>query len=97
MEALRLHPKAYDPRVLDALEACRPQFSAQADLPETCLTANLRPGMVLASEIRSSQGQLMYPKGLCLGVAQIELFRNLVELQALEDPIAVFPPVVPLP
>lgn len=91
LEEMRLHPKAYDPKVLEAL-ADLLAFSPPAPLPQDLRIRDLRPGMSLAADIHSGDGALVLPAGLRLGPGHLEMLSNLGRLVELQEPVAVLLP-----
>lgn len=88
LEELRLHPKAYDPKVLSALGALiassRPTPAAQDSR-----VRDLHVGMVLAANLLTEAGALILPRGLRLGPGHLELIRNLARVVDLQQPVSV--------
>jgi len=90
-EELRLHPRAYDPRVLLALEkalALRPSATSLGHLR----LRDLRAGMCLASDILAADGALVLPSGLNLGPGHLELLSNLARLVEVQEPVSIVLP-----
>jgi len=91
MEEMRLRPKAYDPRVLEA-------FSEQIALGPPVPAArhlrlrDLRAGMILASDIQTRDGELVLPTGLRLGLGHMELLSSLIRLMDLQESVSVLLP-----
>ncbi|GLH71968.1 response regulator receiver modulated metal-depenent phosphohydrolase [Geothrix limicola] len=88
LEEMRLRPKAYDPRVLEAfgtLLAIRPKPPAARDLR----LRDLRAGMTLASDLCAEGGGLVLPAELRLGAGHLELLSSLARLVALQEPVSV--------
>lgn len=91
LEDLRLRPKPYDPKVLEALAnllACSPP----APVPRDLRLRDLRVGMSLASDIHSGDGRLVLPSGLRLGPGHLELLSSLGRLMDLQEPVSVLLP-----
>ncbi len=88
MEELLLHPRAYDPKVLEALAALL-AASQPAPVARERRLRDLRAGMTLASDIRSGDGVLILPAGLRLGPGHLELLSGLARPLALLEPVSV--------
>ena len=89
-EELRLHPRSYDPSVLDALAQCLSEFPGACGLPRNLPLSSLSAGMILASPVVTRQGHQVCVPGLCLGIGHLELLRIMAEFGDLQEPIAVF-------
>jgi HD-GYP domain-containing protein (c-di-GMP phosphodiesterase class II) len=90
LEELKRHSKAYDPAVMKALDACLGGSSGSHPVPHLVHLRDLRPGVILAGDLRTGTGQLVLGQGLRLGQGHLELLRNLANLLELPDPISVF-------
>lgn len=88
LEELRLRPKAYDPRVLEAL-ANLLAFSPPAPVPQSLRLRDLGVGMILASDICTGEGGLVLPSGLRLGPGHLELLSSLARLMDLQEPVSI--------
>lgn len=91
LEEMRLRPKAYDPKVLDALAKLlesRPDSPAARNIR----LRELRTGMTLASDLQTEDGGLVLPEGLRLGVGHMELLSNLMRLVSLREPVPILLP-----
>jgi hypothetical protein len=91
LEEMRLRPKPYDPKVLEAF-ANLLAFSPPAPVPQDLRLRELRTGMTLASDIRTGEGGLVLPTGLRLGPGHMELLASLARLMDLQEPVAVLLP-----
>lgn len=76
IEALRGHAGRYDPDLLDHLSRLRGDGSLQGTVVEIDLRA-IRPGMVLAEDVRTSRGVLLVPRGKEATRAMVERIRSL--------------------
>ena len=91
LEEMKLRPKAYDPKVLEALaESLSPKLPATDG--RGLKLRDLRAGMVLASDIRTGAGGLVLPMGLRLGPGHLELLASLARLTDLQEPVSVLLP-----
>ncbi len=91
LEEMRLRPKPYDPRVLEALGDLF-EFAPPTPLPHSLRLRDLRAGMVLASDIQMEDGGLVLPTGLRLGPGHLELLGSLASLMELRDPVSIMLP-----
>lgn len=91
LEEMKLHPKAYDPKVLEALAASLSPKAPATDERGLKLR-DLRAGMVLASDIRTGAGGLVLPVGLRLGPGHLELLSSLSRLVDLQEPVSILLP-----
>jgi CheY-like chemotaxis protein len=82
VEALRGGDVEYDPRVLEALVAVSERQQQVRVLP----LADLREGMVLADDVRTSAGTLVAVSGYRISAAFLERVKNL----AVTEPLQVF-------
>jgi response regulator RpfG family c-di-GMP phosphodiesterase len=90
LEELQLHGKPYDPSVLRAMEACFGGAAGSGPIPRLVRLQDLVPGMILAGDLRTGQGQLVLGEGLHLGHGHLELLRNLTSFIEIPDRISVF-------
>ena len=91
LEEMKLRPKAYDPKVLEALaESLSPRLPATDG--RGLKLRDLRAGMVLASDIRTGAGGLVLPMGLRLGPGHLELLASLARLTDLQEPVSILFP-----
>lgn len=91
LEEMRLHPKPYDPKVLEVLAESlspRPPVTDERGLK----LRDLRAGMVLASDIRTGAGGLVLPTGLRLGPGHLELLSSLSRLLDIQEPVSILLP-----
>lgn len=83
LEEMRLRPRSYDPRVLEAfgnLLKLSPQPPSAREIPLRVL----QPGMVLAADLLTEDGGLVLPRGLRLGAGHVELLASLARLVDLQ-------------
>ena len=92
LEELKRRAKAYDPSVLKAMEACFGGSLASQPLPHLVQLKDMKPGAILAGDLRTGTGQLVLGQGLRLGQGHLELLRNLTGYLELPDPISLFDP-----
>jgi response regulator RpfG family c-di-GMP phosphodiesterase len=91
LEELRLRPKPYDPRVLDALGDLL-AFAPPAPTAHNVRLRDLQAGMTLAYDIQTEDGGLVLPTGLRLGPGHLELLASLGHLVDLREPLSVLLP-----
>jgi response regulator RpfG family c-di-GMP phosphodiesterase len=91
LEELRLKPKPYDPRVLEALGDLL-AFAPPAPTAREVFLRGLQVGMTLAADLQTEDGGLVLPKGLRLGPGHLEVLAGLAPLMALREPISILPP-----
>lgn len=87
-EEMKLHPRAYDPAVIEALGALL-DSSRPAPAPRDLRIRALRAGMTLARDIRTGDKKLVLPAGLRLGPGHLELLSSLAQLMDLLEPVSV--------
>jgi response regulator RpfG family c-di-GMP phosphodiesterase len=91
LEEMRLRPKPYDPRVLEALGDLF-EFAPPIPLAHSFRLRDLRAGMILASDIQTEDGGLVLPTGLRLGPGHLELLASLASLMELREPVSILLP-----
>ena len=91
LEEMRLRPKPYDPRVLEALGDLF-EFAPPTPLAHSLRLRDLRAGMILASDIQTEDGGLVLPTGLRLGPGHLELLASLASLMELREPVSILLP-----
>jgi response regulator RpfG family c-di-GMP phosphodiesterase len=85
---LRGRTGVYDPAIVDAWETT---LSRQADVAgvQTLRLADLRPGMVLATDLKTASGTLLMTRGHELTAGSLERLRNFSTSMGLSEPIYV--------
>jgi len=85
---LRGRPGVYDPALVDAWEAT---LNRQAEVAgvQTLRLADLRPGMVLATDLKTAGGTLLMTRGHELTAGSLERLRNFSTWVGLSEPIYV--------
>lgn len=91
MDTLRSRKCAYDPQVLDALARVRDSGSPRGELVEVS-TSELRSGMVLASDVRTSDGVLLVGRGQEVTSGLLERIRNFSTRAPIERTVSVIVP-----
>lgn len=91
LEALRLKPRPYDPKVLEALGDLL-ALAPPAPLAREVKLRELQAGMTLAADILTEDGGLVLPTGLRLGPGHLELLTSLGRLLDLREPVSVLLP-----
>jgi response regulator RpfG family c-di-GMP phosphodiesterase len=91
LEELRLKPKPYDPKVLEALGDLL-TLAPPAPQSHEVRLRELQSGMTLASDIQTEDGGLVLPTGLRLGPGHLELLTSLGRLLDLKEPLSVLLP-----
>jgi hypothetical protein len=92
LEELRRRKGYYDPRVLAALEeVCRPRESRNPndDLERDVPWEALKPGMTLASDLKSRSGRLVFAAGTKLGAIHIEMLEAMDEFLGIDETIRI--------
>ena len=89
--ALRQQRGRYDPAVLDALAWVR-RGAADAEPTVEIAPSELRPGMRLASDVRSSGGMLLVGRGQVVTDGLLERLRNFSAQAQIEDLVSVVAP-----
>lgn len=93
LEALAELGKAHgrhDPKVLRALGELLGPSGATEDLPVRALALDeLEPGMVLAEDVSTDSGLLLFSKGSSLGASHIEKIQNFARLFGVKQPLHV--------
>jgi len=93
----RLEGDGHDPRrvsCLGDLLAGRPTPGDGPGLPPatTCSTLDLRPGMILATDVLTEGDKLLLSSGQSLSLLQIQRLRSLARTHGIEDRIVVIDP-----
>jgi response regulator RpfG family c-di-GMP phosphodiesterase len=85
---MRGRPGVYDPAIVDAWEAT---LNRQAEVAgvQTLRLADLRPGMVLATDLKTAGGTLLMTRGHELTASSLERLRNFSMSVGLSEPIFV--------
>ncbi len=85
---LRGRPGVYDPAIVDAWETT---LNRQAEVAgvQTLRLADLRPGMVLATDLKTAGGTLLMTRGHELTAGSLERLRNFSTSVGLSEPIYV--------
>jgi len=85
---LRGRPGIYDPAIVDAWETA---LNRQAEVAgvQTLRLADLRPGMVLATDLKTAGGTLLMTRGHELTAGSLERLRNFSTSAGLSEPIYV--------
>jgi response regulator RpfG family c-di-GMP phosphodiesterase len=85
---LRGRPGVYDPAIVDAWETT---LNRQAEVAgvQTLRLADLRPGMVLATDLKTAGGTLLMARGHELTAGSLERLRNFSTSVGLSEPIYV--------
>jgi response regulator RpfG family c-di-GMP phosphodiesterase len=91
LEELRLKPRPYDPRVLEALGDLL-AFAPPAPTAHNVRLRDLQTGMTLVADIQTEDGGLVLPTGLRLGPGHLELLASLSHLVDLREPLSVLFP-----
>ncbi len=94
LNSLRLQPKLYDSRILDAASGSFDQLSAaraaQASRIRICVPVRaLKPGMDLDQDILTTDGMLLLSKGQTLAPIMVERLRRFSRANLEHDEIAV--------
>lgn len=83
----------YDPRVLDAAFRCfdayLPELSPPATHRRPVRVSDLKPGLVLLSDVETKDGLLILPAGNQLTPVMLEKIRNFAKLCGIGEPIWV--------
>ena len=93
VEALRIRPGAYDPRVLDALaEALHAPAEVLEDgspAPHLATHETVQPGQILVEGVQTREGLLVYPPLTRVGGSHLERLANFARLVGLKEPFLV--------
>lgn len=77
---------AYDPAVLSALVELRTSLGKSSPLQELTLV-NVRPGMLLASDVKSKSGLLLVARGQVVTTEMLERLRNVAARMGVAEPL----------
>lgn len=91
LEAMRLRPKPYDPKVLVALGELIAHSRPAPGVQELQLS-DLQTGMVLATDLLTGAGAMVLPRGLRLGPGHLELLKHLAQVLDLNRAVSVLQP-----
>jgi response regulator RpfG family c-di-GMP phosphodiesterase len=86
--AMRRRAGVYDPAVLDALERLRNNGEQRSVGPVR--VSDLRAGMHLAADVRSTGGMLLMGRGQVVTEGLLERLRNIAAQGRIEEPLQVF-------
>lgn len=84
--ALEATRGVYDPRVLSALAELRTSLGKSSPLHELTLV-NVRPGMLLASDVKSRSGLLLVARGQVVTTEMLERLRNVAARMGVAEPL----------
>ncbi len=88
LEEMQLRSKIYDPNVLQTFSEMLHTNKGTAST-RAIKIKDLRPGMVLASDLHTEEGTLVLPTGLRLGAGHIEILSGLIVLVALQESASI--------
>jgi hypothetical protein len=90
-DALRSRRGVYDPAVLDALERAVGRSGLARESREVTV-AELRPGMILAADVRARNGLMLVGRGHEVTPSLLQRIRNFADTVGVTDRIHVLVP-----